>query len=330
MTITIGIKAFNEEDNIAACLASAVAAAETVDGRVVLADCGSTDRTVAIAQNFPVRIVQLSNPALRSCGAGAQLAFQQAEGEFFYLLDGDMLIDPAFLPAALAYLQANPDVAGVGGRVEEVHVNNQEFQIRAQASIAEQHRRPGLVDRLDGGGLYRMLAIAEVGYFADSNLHGFEEFELAARLRSRGWKLARVDMRAARHYGHRQNGYSLLWRRLVSGYARAPGEVLRAAIGRRHLRFVFRHLTHIRNGMLVMGWWLLILIAVFGLDSTAAQFGLLVPLLLAPLLLLSLRRRSLELGFYSMVSWNVTAIGLIMGLLWPRRPANEPLPVNTF
>jgi len=58
MKLTIGIKAFNEEQHIAASLASAVEAARALDGEVVLADSCSTDRTVEIAKTFPVRIVQ--------------------------------------------------------------------------------------------------------------------------------------------------------------------------------------------------------------------------------------------------------------------------------
>ena len=90
MKLTIGIKTLNEERRIAAALASAVEAARPWQGEIILADSGSTDRTIEIARNFPVKIVQLADEADKSCGAGAQLAFQYARGEYFYLLDGDM------------------------------------------------------------------------------------------------------------------------------------------------------------------------------------------------------------------------------------------------
>ena len=78
MRVTVGIKALNEEARIGAALSSAVAAVQPVGGEVVLADSGSTDRTLEIAAGFPVRVVQLENSAERCCGAGAQLAFQHA------------------------------------------------------------------------------------------------------------------------------------------------------------------------------------------------------------------------------------------------------------
>ena len=71
MKLSIGIKALNEEADIAAAIESALAAAEPFAGEVVLADSGSTDRTIEIARSYPVRIVQLANIGERCCGAGA-------------------------------------------------------------------------------------------------------------------------------------------------------------------------------------------------------------------------------------------------------------------
>lgn len=318
MKVTIGVKALNEEQRIAEALTSALRAAEPFGGEVVLADSGSTDRTLEIASALPVRIVQLADPSERSCGAGAQLAFQQADGDYFYLLDGDMVLDPGFLPAAIAHLEANPDLAAVGGLVREMNVEGHEFQIRANAVNNDRNWRPGLVDRLDCGGLYRVAAVRQVGHFADRNLHAFEEFELAARLSAQGWKLARIDHPAVDHYGHQTEGYRMLWRRLKSGYAGAAGEVLRGALGRPHLPLVLRRLGHIRNGLAVMAWWALLiacLVVPLPLSLRAAAFAL---LLLAPLALLSWRRGSPRLGLYSLVAWNVGAWSLITGFFRPR------------
>ncbi|HEY1806208.1 MAG TPA: glycosyltransferase [Terracidiphilus sp.] len=319
MNITVGIKALNEERHIASSLASAVKAMQPFEGEVILADSGSTDRTVEIARNFPVRIVQLANTAERSCGAGAQLAFQHARGAYFYLLDGDMVLDRDFLPAGIAYLEANPDVAAVGGHVRERNTEGEDFQIRATNAQKDWNRLPGIVDRLDCGGLYRAAAVREAGYFADRNLHAFEEFELAARLQSLGWKLARIDHPAVDHYGHTAGGYRLLWRRIRSGYAGCTGEVLRGAIGCAHLPIVLRKLDHIRICVAVILWWGLLMAGL-----TVSPYASLAILLL-PLLFLSFRRRSPKLGLYSLAVWNVTAWGLLSGLLRHRVPPATPL-----
>ncbi len=179
-------------------------------------------------------------------------------GEYFYLLDGDMVLVRDFLKHGISYLETHPDVAGVGGHVCEKNTHAQEFEIRANTLKNDRNRVPGLVDRLEGGGLYRSSAVREVGYFADRNLHGFEEFELAARLQAVGWKLARIDQRAVDHYGYTIGGYQLLWGRLKSGYAAGLGEVLRGALGKKHFWFVLRKFRHLRYSAAVILWWVLL------------------------------------------------------------------------
>lgn len=321
VTVTIGIKALNEEAHIAACLASACAAAAPFGGEVILADSGSSDRTVEIAQGFPVRILQLSDPAQRSCGTGAQLAFQEAQGEFFYLLDGDMVLSAEMIAQGIAFLRANPEYAAVGGRVKEANTNSIEFELRAQSDAQKGSRVAGEVDRLDCGGLYRTEAVRAAGYFADRNLHAFEEFELGARLRARGWKLARIPVDAVDHYGHVVAGYKLMLRRLRSGYAGGPGEVVRAALGRPHFARVTRDFAQLRYGVVIYAWWAAILLTI------ATGHWLALALVVAlPIAYFAWRRGGLRLGLYSLATWNVNAVGLIQGFVRPRRPADGPIP----
>ncbi|WP_317975556.1 glycosyltransferase [Novosphingobium pituita] len=313
----MAIKALDEEAHIRAALETALRAVAPLGGRVVLADCGSRDATLAIARSLaataPLRILTLAHREQRSCGAGAQLAYQGVDTPYFYLMDGDMRLREDFLAPALTYLEAHPGCAGVGGTVIETLIANEEFQIRQAAMAHEAHRREGPVDRLDGGGLYRTAAIRALGYFANANLQSFEEFDLAARLGAAGWSLARIDRPAVEHTGHATSGYRLLWRRFSSGRMSGAGQVLRAALGHPHCGRVLRQLTPVRVGGVIVGWWGLGL----GLALTGAGAGqgpALVALVALPVLFLSLRRRSLRLGIYSFCQWNLTALAMIGGL----------------
>ncbi|MGH8821253.1 MAG: glycosyltransferase family 2 protein, partial [Rhodoferax sp.] len=150
--MSIIIKAFNEENRISASIESALRAVATLDGEVILADSFSIDRTVELAKRYPIRIVQLAHAHERCCGAGPQLGYQHSRGEFVYILDGDMQMLEGFLERALAFMKEHEEVAGVGGRVIEKNTKSLEYVTRGERDCA--HFSPGLVDRLDGGGLY--------------------------------------------------------------------------------------------------------------------------------------------------------------------------------
>lgn len=320
MKVVVGIKALNEAENIAACIESALAAlaalGPAVEGEVILADSGSSDGTVEIASAYPVRILQLARRSDGCCGAGAQLAFQQASGDYFYLLDGDMMLDAHMLRHGIAYLEAHPKVAGVGGHVVEQNLDGPEFQVRAQKAQTME----GEVNRLDCGGLYRMGALRQAGYLADRNLHSFEEFDLGARLGAKGWTLARIDHPGVYHFGHQTDGYRLLWRRLRSGYAGGLGEVLRGAVGRPHFSLIVKHLRPLQMAIVVVAWWGALLACIL-----TGRWVILAGLLVLPLVFLGWRRRSLKLGLYSYATCNVLAIGLIGGFFRSRTRPDMPL-----
>ena len=229
-TVSIVIKALNEERHIATAIESALAALDGVHGEVILADSASTDRTVKIAERYPIKIVSMSRIEDRSCGAGGQLGYQYSFGDYICLIDGDMRLYRGFVAAAIRYLEFNPEVAGVGGMIIELEKDNFEYVKRATRDDPD--RRPGKVAHLDCGGVYRRAAIELVGYFTDRNLHGTEELELGARLRAKGWTIARIDRPAIDHYGHAGNAFRLLRQRWKSQMAFSMGEVLRSSSGR--------------------------------------------------------------------------------------------------
>lgn len=321
LTVSIIIKALNEERHIAAAIESALAGIKGVRGEVILADSASTDRTIEIAQRYPIKIVQMTREEDRSCGAGAQLGFQYSKGRYIWLVDGDMEMKPGFLAAAVQFLESHPDVAGVGGMLTEHETSNLEY-VKRNANEYNV-RRPGLVTRLDGGGVYRRAAIESVGYLTDRNIHGSEELELGARLIARGWKLARLPLPDVDHHGHSGSAYRLLWRRLASGVSFAEGEILRAATGQRH----FLTILHKKRQMLVLlalvhAWWLcLVLLPLLLGGWLGAAAALLIGAF--PVIVMALRSRSLTIGIYSVVAWQVYAIGFWPGLLRRRIPPTD-------
>ena len=314
-TVSVIIKALNEERHIASAIESAIAALDEIDGEIILADAGSKDRTVEIACRYPITIIQLNNPQDRSCGSGAQLGYQYSGGRYLLLMDGDMRLHPGFLRAAIDFLDENSTVAGVGGDIIECELSNLEYEQRIRR--VDPDRRSGAVTRLNCSGLYRRSAIESVGYLTDRNLHGAEEFDLSARLHARGWTLARIDHAAVDHYGHAGSAYRLLFRRMKTRYSFAPGELLRAAIGRPHFWFVIGKDHNCLLCVTVIGWWGALLLSPFVFPGWSAVFAVGLFLLL-PLAAMCIRYRSIRLGLYSVTAWNVYALSFVPGLLRSR------------
>jgi glycosyltransferase involved in cell wall biosynthesis len=325
--VSIIIKALNEEKRIVEAVESALAAVQPLGGEVVLADSYSTDRTVTLASAYPIRIVQLANAAERCCGIGPQLGYQHSCGEYVYILDGDMKMLPGFLPQAIAYLDAHVGVAGVGGRVVEMNTTSLEYLARVERGMA--HMQAGEVDRLDMGGLYRRAAIEKTGYFSDRNLHSYEEFDLAVRLRARGWTLWRIDQDAVQHHGHDAPPYQLLMRRWRSRYINGLGELLRGAWGQPHFEMAVAGLRELRIYLLVLGWWLALLSLLLLSVQYSKALAAFLALLLAPFVLMTMRKRSLSKAMFSVVSWCFNTAGLLRGLVALRKLPTEPVHTAT-
>ncbi|WP_199085342.1 glycosyltransferase [Bosea sp. ASV33] len=317
MTVSVILKTLNEEERIGAAIESVLAALDGIGGEVIVADGGSRDRTLAIAAGYPIRVVQLDAATAPSCGIGPQLGFQYSRAPFICLMDGDMLLDPGFLPEALAFLTAHPRIAGVTGHVEEMNDTSLEYVRRGRRISPE--NRTGAIDRMNGGGLYRRAAIEQAGYLSDRNLHGYEEFELGVRLRMHGWGLHRLDRRFVRHFGHQLNAYALLLRRWKSGYLRGIGELLRAALGQPQWRQLVADLPELKLWAGVYLWLALIIALPFAMPNAIIGLAVDAALTAGIIGLMSMRQRSLSLGLYAVVAWLFHAAALPLGFLQARK-----------
>ncbi|MDD5277472.1 MAG: glycosyltransferase family 2 protein [Methylovulum sp.] len=300
-TVSIIIKTLNEEKNIERCLDSLVNAPNVINTEVILADSLSADTTLEKARHYPIKIVQLENANDRSCGIGPQLGFQYAQGDYVYILDGDMEMEPDFLPAAIARLEANPQLAGVAGSVKEMCVENLVFKKRAQKAF-----KYGNVGHLAMGGLYKRKAVEEIGYFSNINLHSFEELELGLRLVSKGWALERIDVPAIKHHGHTDTSLCLILKRLKTKYVYGYGELIRSAIGKPYF------LKTLWNAKILLA--MLILWLVIAVFLSTGNITWPIAIVMAGVAFMSVKKHSIKEALFSVLTWHVELIGLILGL----------------
>ncbi len=330
-TVSIVIKAYNEVSKIDAAIRSALRAAHEVYPwplEVVVADGLSLDGTARRAARWsrhaPVRVVQLIYADDRNCGSGVELGFAASRGDWVFLMDGDMVLQPGFLAQAIAFLQSHPRCAGVSGVLEDEALRNGSDVIRERKGLS---RTPGLQPWLNGGGLYRREAVVQAGgYAGDERLAAYEEADLGLRLRTAGWNLFRLPIPAVLHRGHADSTSVVLWRRWQSGRFRAAGHLLRVhgkgPFGRQVWTFFWHPLT-------MLGLWCLSFLTFLGLwlvpgVNTMDWRSVLVAG--APVSVLALQvglRRDWSQVWTSWLDWHLHALGILWGLMTPwrdRRP----------
>ena len=312
--VSFVIKVLNEEENIDACLASVLEATRRIPSEIIVADSLSTDRSVEKAAAYPVRIVQLVDGSMRSCGAAPQLGFQECTGEYIYILDGDMILEPAFLERAIERLESNDRLAGVAGKISEVnHEHNLVFKRQAKKPA-----KYGLVTHLGGGGLYRRRAIEDVEYLSNRNLHAMEELELGLRLTHKGWLLERIDAVATRHHGYTEPTANLVLRRFRSKYVDGYGELIRAAWKAGYIPTVLRFCK-----------FPLAILALLSVTAVLLCLGIRWPaaaLWLALVTTMTVRKRSLKEALFSIGYWHAEAFGLLRGISARQVDPRSPIP----
>jgi len=313
LRVSVVIKAYNVERHIRASIESAIAAVMPVGGEVILADSGSSDRTVEIAREYPVTIVQLRHAHEHRSGVGPQLGFQKARGEFVYILDGDMELDQGFLAEALRALDADSRLAGVAGLIDE--------QIGGRERRALE-RRVRSCEWLDMGGLYRAEALRHVGYFSNRNLHAHEEMELGLRLCAAGWTLRRIPRPGVRRHDRTDANRPLLKQRWQSRSLDGPGELIRAAVGRPYFYRTLQMQRHPLVGLLV---WLGLLAGLALIPMSPWPLGAVLLALLGLVLVCARRTGSLRDAWFDQWVCQVTALAMVRGFLARPRDPTEPI-----
>jgi glycosyltransferase involved in cell wall biosynthesis len=185
----------NEGQRLLACLQSLEAAdwcGLTIER--IYVDSDSTDGSPEVAERMGAKVIRL-RPERPCAAVGRNAGLAQAQGQWVLFLDGDTLLDPNFVRAALATLTQRPEGAVVWGHRRERHP---EHSIYNRVLDLDWVYAPGDTDFCGGDALFRMSALKASGGFDDSLIAG-EEPELCARLRALGWRIIHIDAPMTEH-----------------------------------------------------------------------------------------------------------------------------------
>ena len=208
LELSIVVIGRNEGERLAACLAS-VAAADLggLPAEVIYVDSASTDGSTALAREMGARVIVVQ-PARPCAAVGRNAGWRAARGRLVLFLDGDTLLDPAFVPAALAELHSSPRIAAVWGhrreRFPEASVFNRVLDL-------DWVYPPGDSEFCGGDVLFRRNVLVAAGGFDETLIAG-EEPELCARLRAVSFRIRHIDHPMTCH-DLAMNSWSQYWRR---------------------------------------------------------------------------------------------------------------------
>jgi glycosyltransferase involved in cell wall biosynthesis len=167
---------------------------------IIYVDSGSTDGSVRFALSLYCHVIELdmSRPfsAARARNIGwRNMATLWPEVCYIQFLDGDCELSSEWLNHAARFLNSEPKVAVVSGRLRE---RFPERSIYNQLCDFEWDTPVGLASASGGIALIRLDALQAVNGFDESLIAG-EEPEMCLRMRRKDWSMWRIDHEMALH-----------------------------------------------------------------------------------------------------------------------------------
>jgi GT2 family glycosyltransferase len=214
--ITVVICTFNGARTLADCLAG-LAGVRYPNFDVILVDDGSTDDTVEIASQFPVRVISTPN---RGLSAARTLGAEQARGEIVAYLDDDARPDPDWL-SYLGWAFLTTEHAVIGGPNIAPDGDGPIAFCVAHAPGGPVHvlETDELAEHVPGCNLaVRRERLQEIGGFDPRFRAAGDDVDFCWRIQARGWTVGFAP--GAMVWHHRRNSLKAYWKQ-QRGYGKA-------------------------------------------------------------------------------------------------------------
>lgn len=218
-TVDAALANWNGAAYLPRCL-EALAAQSHPLGRIVVVDNGSTDGSLAWLRERGRRVELLCNERNEGYCAGYNRAIAATSAPYVLALNTDVTLDPGFVQAALAVLEAHPEAGAVTGLFHEEATARDiggGFHLRRQMRMQPESPEGGEREVFGASGaavLFRRAALDEAaegeGQFYDERYFSYgEDIDLAWRLRALGWRVRYTPAARAHHVGSGSLGGAL-------------------------------------------------------------------------------------------------------------------------
>lgn len=220
--VTFYVPCYNAERFIAACMEGALAQTYPIS-EILIIDDGSSDKTLDIANKYPVCIIR--HEKNHGLGSARNTALKHAKGDFIASVDADVMPDKYWLEYLIVNFVSD-EIGGVGGKLLEEKTLTVVDRWR-QVNMAQhwgERRKVNPYTITGGNTVYRKKCLKEIGGYHEKFTTNHEDTDLSLRVRMLHYKLI-YDPRAIAHHLRTDSLKSLLntyWR-----YYKTPlGELL--------------------------------------------------------------------------------------------------------
>jgi len=253
--ISVVITTYNEEIRIESCIRSIINtfSKAKLNYEILMVDSSSKDRTISIAEKFPIKIIALKG--YRSPSLGQYVGFTHSDGDIILFIDGDMelILDHKKISFFLNKLDDN--IVGLQGYFID-------YQADGSKRYLHKNNQKSLVPFLPGCAFYSRKALSKENFnpFLFSN----EERDLGFRLITAGFSLLRLPVPMVNHYRRKSSEFSEIIRRHSSNFFLGSGQIFRC---QKSFYTIIKHLLHLKYDF-IFGISLILLLYTFFYDNS--------------------------------------------------------------
>jgi len=223
MDLSVIIVSYQTSDLISPCLTSILNQEGGIKVEIFVIDNASTDGSAAlIAADFPAVRLTANRTNIGFAAANNQ-AIPHCRGRYIFFLNPDTVLAEGCLTAAVAYMDAHPEVGLAGLRILNPDGSDQESvsyrYLSQRYTSGELNGLPGTIAAVLGAAMIAPRAAIDAvgGFDADFFLYGEDE-DLCLRLRRRGYRIGHIPGARVIHYhgqSERRATPAEVWRRKI-------------------------------------------------------------------------------------------------------------------
>lgn len=181
--ISIIIPSYNQQDYLREAIESALD--QTIECEVIVVDDGSTDKSMDIAFEYPVKLISQANKGLASA---RNTGIMNATGEYCFFLDADDKLLPNAVETIVKVINQNPDADVIAPSFKCFGVNDQEIILMANPTLEDFKKG----NRLGYCAAIKRSVLLEIGGYSSRMEEGYEDLHLWINLLSRGKKIITI------------------------------------------------------------------------------------------------------------------------------------------